>query len=207
MRGAKLFVDYCLNCHSAAYMRYNRIGDDLGMSEEDVVGRLVKTSSKVGDTMTVTMTSQDSKVWFGTSPPDLSVIARARGADWLYTYLRSFYRDESRPWGVNNTAFKDVAMPHVLWELQGLQEPIIETVVTEDGKELEEITGFKLVEPGKLSPKEFDAAVHDLVSFLVYLSEPSKLQRLPLGKWVLLFLVVMFVLTYLLKKEYWKDIH
>jgi len=207
LRGANLFVDYCLNCHSAAYMRFNRIGEDLGLSEGDVMARLIKTSAKTGDTMTVAMDKEDGKRWFGTSPPDLSVVARARGADWLYTYLRSFYRDESRPWGVNNTLFKDVAMPHVLWELQGLQEPIKEKIVTEDGKEVEEITGFTLVEPGKLSPKEFDAAAHDLVSFLVYLSEPSKLQRLPLGKWVLLFLAVLFVLTYLLKKEYWKDVH
>lgn len=206
-RGAKTFVDYCVNCHSAAYMRYNRIGEDLGIPEEEVVAQLIKTASKVGDTMTVALDKEDGKRWFGNAPPDLSVEARARGADWLYTYLRSFYRDESRPWGVNNTVFKDVAMPHVLWELQGLQEPVKEMVRTEDGKEQEEITGFKLVEPGKLSPKEYDATVHDLVSFLVYLSEPSKLQRLPLGKWVLLFLAVMFVLTYLLKKEYWKDIH
>jgi len=207
VRGANLFVDYCLNCHSAAYMRFSRIGEDLGLKDEDVMARLVKTSAKVGDTMTVTLDKDDAKRWFGTPPPDLSVVARARGADWLYTYLRSFYRDESRPWGVNNTVFKDVAMPHVLWELQGLQEPIKEKTVTEDGKEVEAITGFKLVEPGKLSPKEFDAAANDLVSFLVYLSEPSKLQRLPLGKWVLLFLAVLFVLTYLLKKEFWKDVH
>lgn len=207
LRGAKLFVDYCLNCHSASFMRYNRIGEDLGLSEEDVVARLIKTSAKVGDTMTVSLEKDDAKRWFGTPPPDLSVVARARGEDWLYTYLRSFYRDDSRPWGVNNTVFKDVGMPHVLWELQGLQEPVKERVHTEDGKEVEEITGFKLVEPGKLTPKEYDAAVHDIVSFLVYLSEPSKLQRLPLGKWVLLFLAVLFVLTYLLKKEYWKDVH
>jgi ubiquinol-cytochrome c reductase cytochrome c1 subunit len=207
LRGAHLFVDYCLNCHSASYMRFNRIGEDLGLKEEDVMARLVKTGGKIGDTMTVAMSKEDAKRWFGAPPPDLSVVARARGADWLYTYLRSFYRDESRPWGVNNTVFKDVAMPHVLWELQGLQEPIREKIVTEDGKEIETITGFTLVEPGKLSPKEYDAAAHDLVSFLVYLSEPSKLQRVSLGKWVLLFLAVLFVLTYLLKKEYWKDVH
>ena len=137
----------------------------------------------------------------------MSVIARARGVDWLYTYLRSFYRDESRPWGVNNTVFKDVGMPHVLWELQGLQEPIKEHIVDEHGTERDVITGFKLSEPGKLSPQEYDDLVHDLVTFIAYLSEPSKLQRLALGKWVLLFLAGFLVLVYLLKKEYWKDIH
>jgi ubiquinol-cytochrome c reductase cytochrome c1 subunit len=206
-RGAKLFTSYCLSCHSAAFMRYNRIGQDLGMTDKEVMAELMKTGSKVGDTMTVVLSKEDGKRWFGNAPPDLSVIARARGADWLYTYLRSFYRDDSRPWGVNNAVFKDVAMPHVLWELQGLQEAVKEKVVTADGEEQEVIKGFKLVEPGKLSPKDYDAAVHDLVSFLVYLSEPSKLQRIPLGKWVLAFLAVLFVLIYLLKKEYWKDIH
>jgi ubiquinol-cytochrome c reductase cytochrome c1 subunit len=135
------------------------------------------------------------------------VIARARGVDWLYSYLRSFYKDESRPWGVNNTVFKDVGMPHVLWELQGLQVPVIEKHTGEQGNTQEKITGFKLAEKGQLGTEEYDAVVRDLVTFLAYLSEPSKLQRLDLGKWVLLFLAGFLVLTYLLKKEYWKDIH
>ena len=206
-RGAKMFASYCLNCHSAAFMRFNRIGKDLGMSDEEVETQLVKTSAKVGDTMTVTIDHADAKRWFGTAPPDLSVVARARGVDWLYTYLRSFYRDESRPWGVNNAVFKDVAMPHVLWELQGLQDPVWETVTGVDGHEQKVLSGFKLSEPGKLSPTEYDQAVHDLVTFLAYLSEPSKLQRQALGKWVLLFLAVFFVIIYLLKREYWKDVH
>ena len=205
--GAKLFVDYCLNCHSAALMRYSRIGQDLGMTEEEVTTELLTAGGKIGDTMGVVMQPKDAARWFGTEPPDLSVLVRVRGPDWVYSYLRSFYRDESRPWGVNNAVFKDVAMPHVLWELQGLQEAEVETHTDEDGHEREVITGFKLVEPGTLSPEDYDKAVLDLVNFMTYLSEPSKLQRLALGKWVLGFLFIFFVLTYLLKKEYWKDIH
>lgn len=206
-RGAKMFSQYCLNCHSAAFMRYSRIAEDMGMTDEEVMDQLIKTGAKVGDTMKVTMDPEEAKRWFGTAVPDLSVISRARGVDWLYTYLRSFYRDESRPWGVNNAIYKDVAMPHVLWELQGLQEAVTSTEVDEEGLEQEVITGFKLVEKGKLTPQEYDAAIHDLVTFLAYLGEPSKLQRLALGKWVLMFLAVLLVLIFLLKKEYWKDVH
>jgi len=205
--GAKLFVDYCLNCHAAALMRYSRIGQDLDMTDEEVTDELLIAGGKIGDTMTVVMQPKESARWFGTAPPDLSVLVRVRGADWLYTYLRSFYRDESRPWGVNNAVFKDVAMPHVLWELQGLQEAETEVRVDEDGHETEVITGLKLVEPGVMTPEAYDAAVRDLVNFMVYLSEPSKLQRLALGKWVLGFLFIFLILTYLLKKEFWKDIH
>lgn len=206
-RGAKLFVNYCLNCHSASLMRYSRIGQDLEMSNEEVASELVTTGAKIGSTMKVAIDEKDAKRWFGKPPPDLSVIARARGVDWLYTYLRSFYKDESRPWGVNNTVFKDVGMPHVLWELQGLQAPVMETHTDADGNTREVITGFTTVEKGTLSTAEYDATVHDLVTFLAYLSEPSKLQRMALGKWVLLFLAVFLVLVYLLKKEYWRDIH
>jgi ubiquinol-cytochrome c reductase cytochrome c1 subunit len=206
-RGAKLFVNYCLSCHSAALMRYSRIGQDMGMSNDDVSSQLITTGVKVGETMKVSMAGEDAKRWFGKAPPDLSVIARARGVDWLYTYLRSFYRDESRPWGVNNRVFKDVGMPHVLWELQGLQAPVVETHTDEEGNTKEVVTGFELVEKGSMNPEEYDAAVHDLVTFLAYLSEPSKLQRVALGKWVLLFLAGFLVLVYLLKKEYWRDVH
>jgi len=206
-RGAKLFVQYCLNCHSAALMRYSRIAADLGMTDEEITEQLITTGAKVGDTMTITMEADDAKQWFGTVAPDLSVISRARGEDWLYTYLRSFYRDTSRPWGVNNAVFKDVGMPHVLWELQGLQEAQLTTIVTEEGLEQKVISGFKIIEPGKLSSQEYDAVILDLVTFLAYLGEPSKLQRLALGKWVLLFLTGFLVLVYLLKKEYWKDVH
>lgn len=206
-RGAKLFVHYCLNCHSAELMRYSRIGQDLGMTEDEVSSQLITTGAKVGGVMAVAIEKQDATRWFGKAPPDLSVISRARGVDWLYTYLRSFYRDESRPWGVNNTVFKDVGMPHVLWELQGLQVPEFEDVVDAQGTKRQIITGFKLVQKGKLNAQEYDEAVRDIVTFLAYLGEPSKLQRLALGKWVLLFLAGFLVLMYLLKKEYWKDIH
>jgi len=206
-RGAKLFVNYCLNCHSASLMRYSRIGQDLGMSDDEVSSELITTGVKVGDPMTVSIVADDAKRWFGTAVPDLSVIARARGVDWLYTYFRSFYRDESRPWGVNNTVFKDVGMPHVLWELQGLQAPVVETHTDESGVSRKVISGFELVEKGAMNTEEYDATVRDLVTFLAYLSEPSKLQRLALGKWVLLFLAGFLVLVYFLKKEYWRDIH
>lgn len=206
-RGAKTFVEYCLNCHSAALMRYSRIGQDLNMSKDEVRSQLITTGVKIGDVMKVAIDEADAKRWFGKAPPDLSVIARARGVDWLYTYLRSFYHDESRPWGVNNTVFKDVGMPHVLWELQGLQTPITEHIVDDHGAEQDVIVGFELAEPGKLSPKEYDEVVRDLVTFIAYLGEPSKLQRLALGKWVLLFLAGFLVLVIMLKKEYWRDIH
>lgn len=205
--GAKLFVDYCLGCHSAALMRYSRIGQDLGMSKEEVTTELLTAGGKIGDTMTIVMQPEEAAKWFGTTPPDLSVLTRVRGADWVYTFLRSFYRDDSRPWGVNNAVFKDVAMPHVLWELQGLQEAKIEKHVDAEGHERETITGFTPIEAGSLSPEAYDAAMRDLVNFMVYLSEPSKLQRLELGKWVLGFLFVFFILAYMLKKEFWKDIH
>lgn len=206
-RGADTFVNYCLNCHSAALMRYSRIGQDLSMSKEEVSSELIKTGAKIGDVMKVAIDGGDAKRWFGKTPPDLSVIARARGVDWLYTYLRSFYKDESRPWGVNNRVFKDVGMPHVLWELQGLQVPVTQSHTDKEGNSETAITGLKLVEKGSLSPAEYDATVRDLVTFLAYLSEPSKLQRMALGKWVLLFLAGFLVLVYLLKKEYWKDVH
>jgi len=206
-RGAKLFVNYCLNCHSANLMRYSRIAQDLGMSNDEVSRQLITTGAKVGEEMKVAMTEEDAKSWFGTAVPDLSVIARARGVDWLYTYLRSFYRDESRPWGVNNTVFEDVGMPHVLWELQGLQVLNRENHTDEQGNTSELIRGFTLIEKGTLNATEYDAAVRDLVTFLAYLGEPSKLQRLALGKWVLLFLAGFLVLVVLLKKEYWRDIH
>lgn len=177
------------------------------MSDDEIRSELITTGAKVGDVMQVSIDKEDAKRWFGKAPPDLSVIARARGVDWLYSYLRSFYRDESRPWGVNNTVFKDVGMPHVLWELQGLQEPKMERAVDEHGTERDVIVGFKLVEAGKLNTQEYDELVRDLVTFIAYLSEPSKLQRLALAKWVLLFLAGFLVLVYLLKKEYWKDVH
>lgn len=202
-RGAQMFVNYCLSCHSAQYMRFNRLGADLGISEEQLKANMMFGTDKVGDTMTIAMSAKDSKGWFGNPPPDLSVIARARGADWLYTYMRTFYLDEKKPMGVNNLVFPDVGMPHVLWELQGLQKPVYRT--GEDGHST--ISGFEMVKPGTLTPAEYDAAVGDLVNFLVYMGEPVQLKRQELGVKVLIFLAFFFVLAYLLKKEYWKDVH
>ena len=203
-RGAKYFANYCFNCHSIQFMRYSRIAKDLDMKEDEVANTMLFTGAKIGDPMTIAMNPKDAKHWFGTPPPDLSVETRARGVDWIYTYLRSFYKDPSRPWGVNNAVFKDVAMPHVLWELQGLQEPIYDTENTESGHH--EIKGFKLIETGKLDKDQFDNTVRDIVNFLAYVGEPTKNQRLSLGRWVLAFLAIYFVIMFLLKKEYWKDV-
>lgn len=199
-RGAKMFVNYCLSCHSAAYMRYNRLVD-IGLTESQIKTNLMFASEKVGDTMTIAMGKKDSKLWFGAVPPDLSVQARAyaNGPDWLYTYLRGFYRDDTRPTGWNNTVYDKVAMPHVLWQLQGQQ------VLKVDEKTEEH--HLVLDKPGTLSPAEYDASVADLVNYLVYMAEPAKSKRMHLGLIVLLFLSLMFVLTFYLKKEFWKDIH
>lgn len=201
-RGAKLFVNYCLSCHSAKYQRYNRMAKDLGMTEEEVKENLMFTTDKIGDTMQIAMAAEDAAEWFGTAPPDLSVITRSRGVDWVYTYLRSFYLDESRPFGVNNTVFPDVGMPNVLWQLQGSQRAVYQD---QDGHKVFE--KFELVEPGALSPDQFDGAVRDLTAFLSYVGEPIQMERKRLGVWVLLFIAVFFVFAYLLKKEYWKDVH
>jgi ubiquinol-cytochrome c reductase cytochrome c1 subunit len=202
-RGARLFVNYCLSCHAAGLMRYERMGHDLGISEPQVAENLMFTGGKVGDLMTVATDPEDAVEWFGTVPPDLSVIARSRGADWLYTYLRSFYLDDSRVTGVNNLVFPDVGMPDVLWELQGWQKPVITTVKDTDRKVIE----LELEQPGLMSPKEFDRAVRDLVNFMDYMAEPGKHDRQALGVKVILFLLVFLVVAYLMKKEFWKDVH
>jgi ubiquinol-cytochrome c reductase cytochrome c1 subunit len=205
-RGAGLFVNYCLSCHSASLMRYEHMGKDLGIEETLVSENLIFTGGKIGDLMTVATAPADSKIWFGTVPPDLTVIARARGVDWLYTYLRSFYRDDSRHIGTNNLVFPDVGMPNVLWELQGVQEPVITTRKEHDGTEVSEVS-LELVEPGLLTPTEFDRAVRDLVNYLDYMGEPAKHERRELGTKVILFLLMFLVLAYLLKREFWKDVH
>jgi ubiquinol-cytochrome c reductase cytochrome c1 subunit len=205
--GARLFVNYCLSCHSAAYMRYNRMGKDLGLSDDQVRANLMFAAEKVGETMTVAMPAKDARKWFGTKIPDLSVVARARGADWLYTYLRTFYLDETRPWGVNNATFKDVGMPHVLWELEGLKKPVFETAKDHEGNTVKHLVGYEIVKPGKMTTAEYDDAMRDLVNFMVYMGEPAKLERYTIGFWVMLYLALLFVVAYALKKEYWKDVH
>jgi ubiquinol-cytochrome c reductase cytochrome c1 subunit len=202
--GARTFVNYCLNCHGAASMRYNRLLD-LGLSETEIKDNLMFASAKIGETMKVPLTVKDGKDLFGVAPPDLSVIARARGADWLYTYLRSFYRDEVRPSGWNNTAFPNVGMPHVLYELQGQRGLKVEKI-TEDGHETEK-TSFEQLTPGKLTTVEYDDTVANLVGFLVYMGEPHAAERKRLCIYVMFALALLIVLTYLLKREFWKDVH
>lgn len=202
-RGAKLFVNYCLNCHSANYMRYNRL-TDIGLSEEQIRTNLLFTADKVGDTMQVAMTKGDAKAWFGVVPPDLTVEARARTADWLYTYLRGFYRDDTRPTGWNNVAFPNVGMPHILWELQGQQVLKLDEPLAAGGAETHRLA---LDKPGSMTTAEYDLAIADLVNYMVYMAEPAQTDRKRLGVFVLLFLGLLFVVSYYLKKEFWKDIH
>jgi ubiquinol-cytochrome c reductase cytochrome c1 subunit len=196
-RGARIFVNYCLNCHSANYMRYSRL-EDIGLTEAQIKNNLLFAGEKPGETMSVAMRVGDAKQWFGATPPDLSVISRSRGADWLYTYLRGFYRDDSRPTGWNNIVFDKVGMPHVLWELQG--EQILEHDEHGEAK-------LKLVKAGRVNQVEYDQMVGDLVNYLAWMGEPSKIKRLQTGLVVMLFLVFFFVVAYYLKREFWKDVH
>jgi ubiquinol-cytochrome c reductase cytochrome c1 subunit len=199
-RGAQFFAANCLACHSAAYMRYNRLMD-IGMSEDEI-RKMLPEGSKLGSTMKAMMDSESAKAAFGVAPPDLSVEARARGTDWIYTYLRSFYVDTTRPSGVNNVVFPLVAMPNILGPLQGDQALHVEK--HEGGHEVQTL---KLATPGSMNPKEFDATVGDLVNFLDFMSEPAKLVRYKIGYIVLGFLFLLLILTYLLKKEFWKEVH
>ena len=192
-RGAKIFTNYCLNCHSAKYMRYSNL-QDIGLSAKTIKNDLLFTGNKIGDTMSVNMSMKDSKKWFGASPPDLSVVARSRGADWIYSYMRGFYRDPTRPMGWNNTVYVNSAMPHILWELEG------EKILNPKTKKLEKFSS------GKLNAKEYDATIADLTNYLVYMSEPDQLKRKKMGYYVIGFLLLLLFLTINLKKEYWRDI-
>ncbi|MEK6594292.1 MAG: cytochrome c1 [Pseudomonadota bacterium] len=209
-RGAQVFVNYCLNCHSANYMRYNRL-QDLGLNEQQIRDNLIFSSAKVGDLMKIAMDPQDSKEWFGTPPPDLTVIARSRsshlgpGSDWLYTYLRGFYRDASRPSGWNNTVYPNVGMPHVLWELQG--EQVLKETKVQAGGYMKTEMKLALDKAGKMAPPEYDRMVADLVNYMDYMAEPARHSRTTIGIYALLFLGLMFILAYMLKKEFWKDVH
>lgn len=205
-RGAKMFVNYCLSCHSASYMRYSRL-TDIGLSEDQIKNNLLFASEKVGDTMNVAMRYEDSKVWFGTTPPDLSVIARSRGPDWIYTYLRSFYWDPSRPTGWNNVVFPKVGMPHVLTSLQGTQVAVFRKETNAEGVEEETFDHFVLDKPGTVSQAEFDNQVGDLVNYLTWMAEPGKEKRMQTGLLVMAFLGIFFIFAYYLKHEFWKDVH
>ena len=212
--GAKLFVNNCLNCHSAAYMRYNRL-EDIGLTSDQIKQNLLFAGDKVGDLMTVSLNPKDAKEWFGAQPPDLSVIARSRasqskgsGADYLYTYMRTFYRDESRAIGWNNLAYPNAAMPHVLWELQGEQRAIFasEKDPHDPAKTVQVFKGFEQTKPGTLSKADYDVAVADLVAYLQWMGEPAQNQRVRMGVWVLLFLAVFTLIAWRLNASYWKDI-
>ncbi len=211
-RGAKHFIDYCVSCHSAKFMRFNRIAKDTGMSDAELRDSLIFTRdakgkpTKTGDLIVVAMTDEYAIQAFGTRVPDLSLTARARGADWMYTYLRTFYVDPYRPTGMNNAQFADVAMPHVLQSLQGTQKAVY---VTEehDGVTVEHLDRLEMIQPGSMSEKEYDAFVTDLVNFMVYLAEPVQVERVNMGWKVLLFIMIFFVFAYMLKKEYWRDVH
>ncbi|VAW54249.1 Ubiquinol-cytochrome C reductase, cytochrome C1 subunit [hydrothermal vent metagenome] len=211
-RGAKAFGDYCYSCHAASFMRFNRIAKDLEMPEDEVREMLIHTynkkgaPTKIGDLMEVSMTDDYAENAFGTAVPDLSLAARARGADWIYTYLRGFYVDSERPTGFNNSVFPDVGMPHVLWSLQGLQAPVYKTSKHGD-IEVETLESFEQIQAGKLSRVEYDMFLGDLTNFMVYLAEPVQVERRSMGWKVLLFLIVLFGFAYALKKEYWKDVH
>jgi ubiquinol-cytochrome c reductase cytochrome c1 subunit len=211
--GAKLFVNYCLNCHSASSMRYNRLRD-LGLSEDQIKGNLLFSGEKVGDMMKVAMRTDDAKAWFGAVPPDLSVITRARassagtGGDYLYTYLRTFYKDDTRPTGWNNLVVPNVAMPHVLWQLQGVRtvKMVEEPDPHEKGKTVHRFAGFEQVSPGSLSQPDFDTQVADLVAYMEWMAEPTRDLRKRLGAVVVLFLSLFAFLAWRLNASYWKDV-
>ena len=213
-RGARTFVNYCMSCHSAEFSRYNRVGTDLGIPDDLVLANLVFTTdlkgekTKVGELMKNRMTTSYGEQAFGVAPPDLSLIARSRGVNWLYNYLRGFYIDDSREGlGVNNGVFANVGMPHVLAELQGLQIPKYRTQSDGHGGEHEVLVGFEIIKPGSMSKSEYDNTIHDLVAFLDYVAEPYKQTRKDVGTGVIIFLFVFLILAYMLKKEYWKDVH
>ena len=211
-RGAKLFTNYCLGCHAAASMRYNRLRD-IGIDEDTIKANLLFTSDKVGDTMSIAMQPKDAKAWFGTTPPDLSVIARSEateegnGRDWLYTYLRGFYVDKDRPTGWNNIVCKNVAMPHVFWELQGTQKAVMKAAEGEgEAKGEPKFDHFEQITPGKMSKLEYDTTVADLVAYLQWMSEPTAELRRQLGVWVVLFMGLLAFLCWRLNASYWKEV-
>ena len=209
--GAKIFVNNCLNCHSAAYMRFNRL-KDIGLTDQQIKDNLLFTTDKIGETMKVSMDPKNAKEWFGVVPPDLTVIARSRaaagqgsGADYLYTYLRTYYRDDTRPTGWNNLAYPNAAMPHVLWELQGERKPVYEEV-EQHGHKVSVLKGWEQVKPGTMTPLQFDQAMADLVGYLQWMGEPTQNNRVRIGVWVLLFLLLFSFVAWRLNAAFWKDV-
>lgn len=214
-RGVKYYVNYCMGCHSLNYSRYNRIATDLELTDEQVAANLIFTRNEAGEPVNVgslmksAISINDSANWFGAPPPDLTLVGRSRGPDWIYSYMKAFYLDPSRPMGVNNTVFPNVGMPHVLWELQGWQEKVCEPVAEGDHGDghAAEHCEVKLTQEGSMTPVEYDQVIRDLTNFLTYVAEPAQLHRKTIGIFVLLFLGVFAVIAYFLKKEYWKDVH
>lgn len=230
-RGAKLFVNYCMGCHSTRYVRY-KLFTEVGLTEDDIKDNLMFADGKIGDLMTIAMPEADAGKWFGAPAPDLTLTARIKhgGADWIYSYLKGFYVDPARPMGVNNTVFPNVGMPHVLWDLQGVQEPVYKYEIHHDGHavasfdseaeaeaykakqgegyRLERVVDrLEMVQPGSLTASEYDQVARDLATYMTYISEPMKLERQRMGIWSMVFLLVFSVIAYLMKKEWWKDVH
>lgn len=206
-RGAQLFVNYCLGCHSAKYMRYNRLHEDLGLTETQVQMNLMFSADKLFEHMNIAMPGDDQAAWFGNPVPDLSLVARSRGVDWIYNYLKGFYLDPERPMGWNNAVFPNAVMPNPLWELQGVQVPEYETRVNAAGIEEKKLVAIHKAREGRLTEQEFDQVARDIVTFLEYMGEPAKMKRESLGIWVLLFLAIFTSMAWLLKREYWRDVH
>jgi ubiquinol-cytochrome c reductase cytochrome c1 subunit len=208
--GAKLFVNYCLNCHSAAFMRFNRL-KDIGLTDQQIKDNLLFTTEKVGETMNAAIDPKQAKAWFGANPPDLTVIARSRagaggtGADYLYTYLRTFYRDETKASGWNNLTFPNVAMPHVLWELQGERKPVY-LEQEEHGHKVAIFKSWQQLTPGTMTPLQYDQAMGDLVGYLQWMGEPAQNTRVRIGVWVLIFLLFLTFVTWRLNAAFWKDV-
>lgn len=206
-RGAKYFVNYCMGCHSLKFVRYNSLIDDLGLTQDQLEKYLMFSSDSIYNMMTNSMRADDAEHWFGKAPPDLSLEARARGTDWIYNYLRSFYLDPKQATGVNNLYLKNAAMPDVLAPLQGYQKAVFRTEESEDGSKSKVFDHFEMVKQGRMSPEEYDQAVRDIVNFLDYVGEPVQLKRKQVGYGVIAFLLVFFLFAFFLKREYWKDVH
>lgn len=216
-RGARIYMNYCAGCHSLHYMRYSRMAKDIGVTNdygdillETLKNNLIFTGSAIHSHIKSSMSEAEGKRWFGVAPPDLTLEMRVRGASWVYTYLRTFYEAPLRPWGANNMVYRDVAMPNVLLAMQGEQIPVYRSIIINSGgkdKTVKVIDHLKIVKNGSMTPEKFDSTVGDLINFLSYVSEPMKSQQRSIGFWVLIFMVVFAVVAYLLKKEYWRDIH
>ena len=208
--GAKIFVNYCLSCHSAAFMRINRL-KDIGLTDQQIKDNLMFTTDKIGETMKASIDPKLAKEWFGANPPDLTVIARSRaghngtGADYLYTFMRTFYRDETKATGWNNLAFPSVGMPHPLWELQGDRKPVFEEIESH-GQKTQVFKGWEQVRAGTMTPQNYDKAVGDLVNYLQWMGEPAQNTRIRVGVWVLFFLGVLTLFAWRLNAAFWKDV-